>query len=67
MQFLCTYPSSLKIKIYLSFGLCSNKTSTTLGSANVDMSPKSRSPAAILRNTRRIIFPDRVLGSPGAS
>lgn len=38
-----------------------------VGSAKVEMSPKSRSPTAIFLRTRRMIFPDRVLGSPGAS
>src|SRR5450631_420781 len=41
--------------------------STTLGSASVDISPNwSDSSAAILRRIRRMIFPERVFGSPGA-
>ena len=40
---------------------------TTAGSASVDVSPRcSCSLAAILRRIRRMIFPERVLGSPGA-
>lgn len=42
-------------------------TLTTLGSASVDVSPScSSSLDAILRSTRRMILPERVLGSPGA-
>lgn len=38
-----------------------------LGSASVDVSPSwSSCPPAILRSTRRMILPLRVLGSPGA-
>ena len=38
--------------------------STTLGSANVEVSPRLEvSPVAILRRIRRMIFPERVLGS----
>ena len=41
--------------------------STTAGSASVEVSPRlSSSLAAILRRMRRMIFPDRVFGSPGA-
>jgi hypothetical protein len=41
--------------------------STTDGSAKVEISPKlDTSPSAILRNIRRMIFPDRVFGKPGA-
>jgi len=44
----------------------STRSSTTAGSAKVEISPKlSCSLAAILRRMRRIIFPERVLGSPG--
>jgi hypothetical protein len=39
-------------------------TATTSGLASVEMSPKSDSPAAILRRMRRMIFPERVLGNP---
>ena len=43
------------------------RSSTTAGSARVDVSPRlSTSLAAILRRIRRIILPLRVLGSPGA-
>jgi hypothetical protein len=39
--------------------------STTLGSANVDISPKlDNSFSAILRKIRRMIFPERVFGNP---
>ncbi len=42
--------------------------STTDGSARVDMSPRSsNSLAAILRKMRRIIFPERVFGRAGAN
>ena len=42
-------------------------TSTTEGSARVEMSPRaSNSSAAILRRMRRMILPERVLGRPGA-
>lgn len=44
----------------------STKPSTTAGSARVEVSPKLLcSFAAILRRIRRMIFPERVLGSPG--
>ena len=44
----------------------STRSSTTAGSAKVEVSPKlSCSLAAILRRMRRMIFPERVLGSPG--
>jgi hypothetical protein len=39
--------------------------STTAGSNSVEVSPKLfNSPSATLRSMRRIIFPERVLGSP---
>ena len=42
-------------------------TSTTPGSASVEVSPRLlTSPSAILRNIRRMILPERVLGSAGA-
>src|SRR5512140_1290834 len=42
-------------------------TSTTDGSARVEVSPSvSNSSAAILRRMRRMILPERVLGRPGA-
>ncbi len=42
------------------------RSSTTLGSARVLVSPRpSVSLAAILRRMRRMILPERVLGSPG--
>lgn len=40
--------------------------STTVESASVEMSPRSCSSQAILRSSRLMIFPDLVLGSPGA-
>jgi len=44
----------------------STKSSTTEGSARVEVSPRlSCSFAAILRRIRRMILPERVLGSPG--
>lgn len=43
------------------------RSSTTVGSARVEVSPRSEvSSSAILRRMRRMIFPDRVLGNPGA-
>jgi len=51
-----------------SFAL-SSSSSTTLGSARVEVSPNSSLsvvPAAILRRIRRMILPERVLGNPGA-
>ena len=48
--------------------LPSTNESTTPGSASVEMSPRSEiSPSAILRSTRRIILPERVLGSAGVN
>src|SRR5262245_48670722 len=42
------------------------KSSTTAGSASVDVSPRlEKSSSAILRRMRRMILPERVLGSPG--
>ena len=47
--------------------LVSNNCRTTLGSANVEVSPNSSScPAAIFLSTRRMIFPLLVFGRPGA-
>ena len=44
------------------------RSSTTAGSASVDVSPKfEKSSSAILRRMRRIILPERVLGRPGAN
>jgi len=43
------------------------KSSTTVGSANVEVSPNVLiSLAAILRKIRRMILPERVFGRPGA-
>ena len=47
-------------------GLLANNTSTTDESAIVETSPRSWSFLAILRRTRRMIFPERVFGRPGA-
>ena len=45
----------------------SSSCATTPGSARVEVSPSwSSSLLAILRSTRRMIFPERVLGRPGA-
>ena len=53
-----------------SFHFCALKSisvCTTPGSASVDVSPSwSSSPLAILRRILRMIFPDLVLGRPGA-
>jgi len=44
-----------------------NRSATTFGSARVDVSPRLESSfSAIFLRMRRMIFPDRVLGSPGA-
>ena len=49
------------------FSRLSISSSTTDGSARVEVSPiSSRSLAATLRRIRRIILPERVFGSPGA-
>ena len=53
--------------LHASLGLRLNNVSTTVSSAMVETSPRSWSPTAILRSTRRIILPERVLGRPGAS
>ena len=53
--------------VYASAGRSLKRVSTTLSSAIVETSPRSRSPMAILRKTRLMILPERVLGSPGAS
>src|SRR6476646_1185388 len=42
------------------------RSSTTVGSASVEISPRlEKSSSAILRRMRRMILPDRVLGRPG--
>src|SRR5947199_76777 len=44
------------------------RSSTTAGSANVEVSPSApTSSSAILRRMRRMIFPERVFGRPGAN
>ena len=57
------------LKIFTYFWFCawsSTIFSTTEGSANVVISPKSfLSPTATFRNIRLIILPDLVLGNPG--
>lgn len=50
-----------------SIGRRLNRRSTTVSSAIVEISPRSRSPTAILRRTRLMILPERVFGRPGAS
>lgn len=53
----------------LGYGVCRRaiRSSTTEGSASVEVSPRLlRSFSAILRKILRIILPDRVLGNPGA-
>src|SRR5690606_15518710 len=53
-----SYPAGLR---------CLTRSSTTAGSASVDVSPRfSKSFAAILRRMRRMILPERVFGRPGA-
>ena len=60
-------PCSRRNDRYYLFARFSIKCSTTAGSANVEVSPsESISFAAILRNIRRIILPERVFGKPGA-
>src|SRR6185437_12381846 len=50
------------------FAAFRTKSSTTEGSARVEMSPRlDMSPSAILRRMRRMILPERVLGKPGAN
>ena len=49
---------------YLLLDIFSIRTSTTVGSARVDVSPRaSISPLATFRRMRRMIFPDRVRGN----
>ena len=63
-----TPPNPMRFEpLYFVCGRKLKSTSTTDSSAIVETSPRSRSPTAILRSTRRMIFPDRVLGSAGAS
>src|SRR5690606_18611885 len=48
------------------FCLFAIKSSTTAGSASVEVSPSEpKSSSAILRRMRRMILPERVLGRPG--
>ena len=50
------------------FWRLSIKSSTTPGSASVDVSPRlEKSSSAIFLKIRRMILPDRVLGKPGAN
>jgi hypothetical protein len=57
----------LDVALYNAVDRDCTKLSTTDGSAKVEISPKlDTSPSAILRNIRRMIFPDRVFGKPGA-
>ena len=53
-------------QVWTSAGRCWNRSSITLSSARVDVSPRSWSPRAILRRIRRMIFPERVFGKAGA-
>ena len=63
-----TLATSLHLaSIYASFGLRLKRSSTTEVSAMVEISPTSRSPTQIFLSMRRMIFPERVLGRPGAS
>src|SRR5579862_5755602 len=53
---------------YAFFTALRTRSSTTLGSASVVVSPRfDVSPSAILRRMRRMILPERVLGRPGAN
>jgi len=64
MQIRCETP----MKGLYSPGLSRTSSSTTPGSASVDVSPSApNSPSAILRRMRRMILPERVYGSPGAN
>src|SRR6476469_5515941 len=50
------------------FWRCLTRSSTTAGSASVEVSPRlPGSSSAILRRMRRMILPERVFGSPGAN
>ena len=50
------------------FCRCSTRSSTTAGSASVEVSPRlPGSSSAILRRMRRMILPERVFGNPGAN
>ena len=52
---------------YLRFILFAIRSSTTSGSASVDVSPRApKSSSATLRRMRRMILPERVFGRPGA-
>jgi len=52
----------------LRFCRCCTRSSTTAGSASVDVSPSAPgSSSAILRRMRRMILPERVLGRLGAN
>src|SRR5689334_4370253 len=60
----------LEIHFAAAFWLCRFliRSSTTAGSASVEVSPSApTSSSAILRRIRRMIFPERVLGRPGAN
>jgi hypothetical protein len=53
---------------YFLFCRFAIRSSTTAGSARVDVSPSApKSSSAILRRMRRMILPERVLGRPGAN
>src|SRR4051812_16384733 len=54
--------------LFLLFCLLFTRSSTTAGSASVLVSPRlPNSSSAILRKMRRMILPERVLGSDGAN
>src|SRR5436309_2701200 len=58
------YSAAARLRFWRLF----TRSSTTLGSARVDVSPRfSKESSAILRRMRRMIFPDRVLGRFGAN
>src|SRR3954451_2259847 len=60
-------PRSPRPAYWLALRL-SMRSSTTLGSARVEVSPRlPNSFSAILRRMRRMILPERVLGRPGAN
>jgi|GEM_PF-3554735 len=62
-----TVHNSEKMVCYL-FSLFATRSSTTPGSASVDVSPRLLcSLAAILRRMRRMILPERVFGRAGAN
>ena len=60
-------PAKLSRALIPQVGRLESRASTTEGSARVEVSPRELSSlAAILRSTRRMILPERVLGRPAA-